>query len=68
MIKIKLIYPGYYPKKEKLERWYLELGRSNLDIAELFIEEFDGVYEVRSSDMRSAYPDREIQHVNSILS
>ncbi|OUS06662.1 hypothetical protein A9Q81_01905 [Gammaproteobacteria bacterium 42_54_T18] len=66
-LKIKLVYPDSYPNKEDLKRWYLELGRSNLDMAELFIEEFDGVYEVKSSDMRSAYSDREVQHVNSVF-
>jgi len=66
-LKIKIMYPDAYPNKEELTRWYLELGRSNLDVAELFVEEFDGVYEVKSSDMRSSYSDREMQHVNSIF-
>ena len=66
-LKIKLIYPDAYPNNEDVKRWYLELGRSNLDLAELFVEEFDGVYEVKSSDMRSSYSDREIQHVNSVF-
>jgi len=66
-LKFKLIYPDSFPNKEELKRWYLELGRSNLDVAELFIEEFDGVYEVKSSDLRTAYSDREVEHVNSIF-
>ena len=66
-IKLKLIYPDAYPNKEEVKRWYLELARANIDIAELFIEEYDGVYEVVSSDMRSAYSDRKIQHVNSVF-
>ncbi len=66
-VKLKLIYPDAYPNKEEVKRWYLELARANIDIAELFIEEYDGVYEVFSSDMRSAYSDRKIQHVNSVF-
>lgn len=66
-VKVKLLYPDAYPNVDKQKRWYLELGRANLDYAELYISEFDGVYTVKSSDMQSAYSDREIKHVNSIF-
>lgn len=66
-VKLVLQYPNAYPNSSLYERWYFELGQANLDIAELFILDHDGIYDVKSSDMRMTYDNREIIHVNSIF-
>ena len=43
------------------------MGRANLDIAELFIPEADGVYTVVTSDIRSKYSEKDVIHVNSVF-
>ena len=66
-LKVSLIYPDAYPNKEEQKQWYLEVGSSQVDKANLYISEYDGVYRVQSSDVRTTYSDRPITHVNSIF-
>lgn len=66
-IKTKVIYPDSYPNKDNRKKWFLEVGRSNLDISELFIPETDGVYTVITSDTRSEFSEKEVVHVNSVF-
>lgn len=66
-IKTTLNYPNMYPNEAPVKTWYLELGRANIDIVELFKPEFDGTYQVITADMRTPYKDKNILHVNSII-
>ncbi len=66
-LKVSLTYPDAYPNKEEQKQWYLEAGSSQVDEANLYISEYDGVYGVQSSDVRTTYSDRPIMHVNSIF-
>jgi len=66
-MKVKLYYPSAYPNKDSDKQWLLEIANSSLDIAELFIAEHDGIYDVRSADTRRSYSDREVLHINSVF-
>ncbi len=66
-LKFNVIYPSSYPNVDPRQQWLLEIGRSNLDIAELFIPEVDGVYRVITSDLRSKYEEKDVVHVNSVF-
>ncbi|OUR98035.1 hypothetical protein A9Q81_12300 [Gammaproteobacteria bacterium 42_54_T18] len=66
-VKLNIVYPSSYPNADPRQQWLLEVGRSNLDIAELFIPEVDGVYTVLSSDLRSKYDEKDVIHVNSVF-
>ncbi|MBV1921926.1 MAG: PAS domain-containing protein, partial [Pseudomonadales bacterium] len=66
-IKLNVIFPSSYPNIDEEKQWFLEVGRSNLDIAELFILEMDGIYNVISSDNRSNYSEKDVIHVNSVF-
>ncbi len=67
-MRVKLFYPSAYPNKDNDQQWLLEIANPSLDIAEMFIAEYDGVYKVKSSDTRSEYSDRDVLHVNSVFS
>ncbi len=47
--------------------WYLEVGRSQLNIAELYISQVDGSYEVIAADIRKPFSERDVVHVNSVF-
>jgi len=47
--------------------WYLEVGRSQLNIAELYIPQGDGSYNVIEADIRRPFSERDVVHVNSIF-
>ncbi len=49
------------------EEWYLEIGRALLDVAELYIPDSKGGYEVKTADTRRPFDEREIFHVNSVF-
>ena len=66
-LKVSLIYPNAYPNVEEQKQWYLEVGSSQVNEAELYVSEYDGVYRVESSDVRSSYLGRSITHVNSVF-
>ncbi len=66
-VKLSVIYPSSYPNSASDKLWFLEVGRSNLDISELFIPETDGVYTVVTSDTRSKYSEKDFIHVNSVF-
>jgi len=60
-------YPDSYPNINDIQRWYLEVGDTQMDVAELYLSEFDGVFSVLSSDVRTNYETRPVRHVNSIF-
>ena len=47
--------------------WYLEVGRSQLNIAELYIPRDDGSYDVIEADIRKPFSARDVVHVNSVF-
>lgn len=70
-MKITLSYPDRYPNRVSENRWYLELARSLLDVAELYtlyhtLDE-NGIQGPVSADLRSPFSAREIQHVTSVF-
>ena len=65
--RFALIYPDAYPNKDSHKRWYLEAGSPALDVAELFISEANGIYEVKKSDGRTDYSGKELAHANSVF-
>ena len=66
-VKLSVIYPSSHPNFDERKQWFLEVGRANLDIAELFIPETNGVYTVLTSDIRRKYSERDLIHVNSVF-
>lgn len=65
-LKVTLAYPNAYPNHETSKLWLLEVGSPGLDVAELFIPNANGIYDVSISDTRSDYSAREITHINSV--
>ncbi len=49
------------------EEWYLEVGRALLDVAELYVPDSTGGYDVQTADTRRPFNEREIYHVNSVF-
>ncbi|MBV1922177.1 MAG: PAS domain S-box protein, partial [Pseudomonadales bacterium] len=47
--------------------WYLEAGRSQLNIAELYTPMDDGSYNVVAADIRKPFSERDVVHVNSVF-
>jgi len=54
-------------KKDVVDEWYLEIGRALLDVAELYVPDSKGGYEVRTADTRMPFIEREVYHVNSVF-
>lgn len=55
---------GLYPERAQ---WMLDIGRSQLDVAELYIRQPDGHFETLRSDRRILYADRPVRSVNSVF-
>lgn len=66
-LKVKLLYSSAYPNKEHQKQWLLEVGKCLLNVAELYIPEANGIYVVKSSDLREDWDQREVLHVNSVF-
>ncbi|OUS08027.1 hypothetical protein A9Q81_00740 [Gammaproteobacteria bacterium 42_54_T18] len=49
------------------DEWYLEIGRALLDVAELYVPDSKGGYEVQTADTRAPFSEREVYHVNSVF-
>ncbi|OUS06660.1 hypothetical protein A9Q81_01895 [Gammaproteobacteria bacterium 42_54_T18] len=47
--------------------WYLEVGRSQLNIAALYTPQEDGSYKVQTADIRKPFSERDVVHVNSVF-
>lgn len=66
-VRCSVVYPDAYPNINDSQRWYLEVGDTQMDVAELHLAEFDGVFSVLTSDVRTSYEDRPVRHVNSVF-
>jgi len=66
-IRFSLYYPLMYPNKDKEKKWYLEVGRSLLDMAELYTPLEGGGYALMRSDLSMPFEDRYVAHVNSLF-
>jgi len=66
-LRCTVLYPDAYPNIKTIQQWYLEVGDTQMDVAELYISEFDGVFSVLSSDVRTNYETRPVRHVNSVF-
>ena len=66
-LKVTLLYPNQYPNTEREKKWYLEIDKTLLDVAELYLLQDDGSYEVKASDLRMDLYDKEVVHVNSVF-
>ncbi|MBV1921713.1 MAG: response regulator [Pseudomonadales bacterium] len=66
-LRCSVEYPSAYPNINEVQRWYLEVGDTQMDVAELYISEFDGVFSVLTSDVRTNYEARPVRHVNSVF-
>lgn len=51
----------------KKSLWYLEVGRSQLNIAELYSPNDEGGYDVLTADIRKPLSERDVVHVNSVF-
>ena len=47
--------------------WYLEIARSQLNVAELYTPNDSGGFDMISSDIRKPFSERDIVHVNSVF-
>lgn len=66
-LKVTLRYPNQYPNIEREKQWYLEIDKTLLGVAELYLLQDDGSYEVKTSDLRMDLYDKEVVHVNSVF-
>lgn len=66
-VRFSLAYPSAYPNKKKQKSWYLEVGRSVLDVAALYTPLETGGYSVMRSDLSIPFNDRYLSHANSIF-
>ena len=66
-VRFRLSYPETYPNKAKERLWYLEVGRSLLDLAEFYVPLADGRYASMRSDLSMPFEGRYLSHVNSIF-
>ena len=66
-LKIRIEYPFINPKFPLEKRWLFELGRAQLDLAELYWTESDGIQKMLAVDVREPFSTRAIRHSNSVF-
>ncbi|OUS28371.1 hypothetical protein A9Q99_12680 [Gammaproteobacteria bacterium 45_16_T64] len=66
-IRATLLYPATYPNVQPHKRWYLEVEKSLLNVAELYVPELDGAFQVSSSDLRIQWEQRPVSHIYSVF-
>ncbi|MCG8316186.1 MAG: hypothetical protein MI976_23490, partial [Pseudomonadales bacterium] len=66
-VRFDVNYPASYPNEDPKSQWILETGTALMAIGELYEEQEDGSFSMVSSDIRTPFDEREINHVNSIF-
>lgn len=66
-LRIRLSYPNSASNKAPKKDWYLEVGRSQLNVAELYIPIANNDYQIIQSDIRMPFEERAIKHFNSVF-
>ncbi len=66
-LKINLVGSKTLEEGSVTTDWYLEIGRVLLDVAELYVSNVNGDFEVYSADTRMPFSERQIYHVNSVF-
>ncbi len=66
-LRVTLLYPDQYPNVDSEKQWYLEIDKTLLGVAELYMLQDDGSYNVKSSDLRTDLYEKEVVHVNSVF-
>lgn len=66
-LKINFVGPKIYEESSVTTDWYLEIGRALLNVAELYVPDVNGDFEVYSADTRMPFSERKIYHVNSVF-
>ncbi len=66
-LRIRLDYPNAAPNKALKKDWYLEVGRSQLNLAELYLPIANNDYQIIQSDIRMPFEERAIKHFNSVF-
>lgn len=66
-LKVRIEYPFINPKFPAEKRWLFELGRAQLDLAELHWTEEDGNHAMLAADVREPFSSRAIRHSNSVF-
>ena len=66
-LKVTLLYPDQYPNVDSEKHWYLEIDKTLLGVAELYVRQDDGSYDVKSSDLRTDLYNKDVVHVNSVF-
>lgn len=65
-LKFQVAYPDSYPNKAAEALWYLEAGRTLMDMAELYWQTDEGHWQQMNADTRSAWDEREVRYVTSV--
>lgn len=65
--RVKLRYPAGAPNHEPQKRWLYEVARTLLNEADLYIVRSDGSVTMQSSDIRTSFADRPINHAFSVF-
>ncbi|OUS32586.1 hypothetical protein A9Q99_00515 [Gammaproteobacteria bacterium 45_16_T64] len=66
-LKINIMHPGVLQGNNLGKRWYLEVGRSQINEAELYIPANDSTYHVQRSDLTTPFSERSVRHINSVF-
>jgi len=66
-LRVTLLYPDQYPNVDSEKQCYLEIDKTLLGIAELYVLQDDGIYDVKSSDLRTNLYDKEFVNVKSVF-
>ncbi|OUR98058.1 hypothetical protein A9Q81_12430 [Gammaproteobacteria bacterium 42_54_T18] len=66
-LEINLIGAEILEESSVTTNWYLEIGRALLNVAELYVPNGRGDFEMYSADARMPFSERQIYHVNSLF-
>ncbi|OUS31859.1 hypothetical protein A9Q99_01830 [Gammaproteobacteria bacterium 45_16_T64] len=66
-IKVSLSFEANPVNATQEKHWYLEIAKSLIDVAELYVPTSDGSFQRLSSDIRKDWEQREFRHIYSVF-
>lgn len=66
-IRLQVRYEPTRKRHPAVQRWYYEIGKAQLNMAELYIQQPDGTITQAQADIRIPYADRPLRMVNSVF-
>lgn len=66
-IRLQVRYEPTRKRHPPVQQWYYEIGKAQLNMAELYIQQPDGTITQAQADIRIPYADRPLRMVNSVF-